>query len=555
MTRRMGLSALFAAIGASLLLATVFAATAASAPRSPAAPHSAKALRGGTLRVNASNNDFEFTDPGLAYDTLSWSMLYTTQMLLVNFPEKNGQAGSVIYPEAATSFPTVSKNGLTYTFHIRPGLKFSDGSPVTAANFQRAWERNLSPKMGSPVGVNDQFQNVVVGAQAFLDGKAQKISGISAKGLTITFHLVKPNPTFTSYLGMQWFGAVKTTMPYTTSGITNSYPSAGPYYIAARDVGKSLVEKRNPYYHGSRPANPDEIVWTMNTDQDQSLLQVKAGQADIDAAYTPPSSNASLAAQYGVNKSRFFVGATSCVLYWALNTSRAPFNTLAARKAVNWALDRPAMVRLFGAFGARRSDQILVPGVPGYKPYNLYAFRGANPTIAKKIDPALAGKTAVLFHSTSSTAVNISQVVAYNLSKIGMKTVDKPVPGAIYYKTLGTKGVDFDMARAGWCADYFDPFDYINVNLDGRSIQAQNNVDYSYLNSSKLNAQMDAAANLSGAARTQAYQKLDYTIMQKYAPWVPYAIVNDDFLVSSRVHNYVYSTYFGEPAFNALSVG
>jgi peptide/nickel transport system substrate-binding protein len=554
MTRRIGLTALFAAVGVSLLLAAVLAATAASAPPGSSAPHSAKALRGGTLRVNASNNDFEFTDPGLAYDTLSWSMLYTSQLLLVNFPEKNGQAGSVLYPEAATSFPTVSKNGLTYVFHIRPGLKFSDGSPVTAASYQRAWERNLSPKMGSPVGVNDQFQTVVKGAEAFNNGKASKISGITAKGLTLTFHLTKPNPTFTSYLGMQWFGAVKPNMPYSAQGV-NVYPSAGPYYIQSRDVGKSLVEVRNPYYKGSRPANPDKIVWNMNTDQDQSLLQVKAGQADVDAEYTPPTANASLAEQYGVNKSRFFVGATSCVLYWALNTTRAPFNTLKARQAVNWALDRPAMVRLFGKFGARRSDQILVPGVPGYKPYALYAFRGASRAKAKAMDPSLSGKTAVIFHSTSIVAVNIAQVAAFNLSKIGMKTKDQPVPGSIYYKTLGTKGVNFDMARAGWCADYFDPFDYINVNLDGRSIQAQNNVDYSYLNSPKLNAMMDAAANLTGSARAKAYQKLDYTIMKNYAPWVPYAIVNDDFLVSSRVHNYVYSTYFGEPDFTALSVG
>jgi peptide/nickel transport system substrate-binding protein len=555
MPRKTLVSAVFAALGVVMLVAAVFAATASSATRHGARPAANHALKGGTLRVNASNNDFEFTDPGLAYDTLSWSMLYTTQMLLVNFPEKNGQAGSVLYPEAATSFPTVSKNGLTYTWHIRPGLKFSDGSPVTAASYQRAWERSLSPKMGSPVGVNDQFQSVVTGAQAFLDGKAQSISGISAKGLTLTFHLTKPNPTFTAFLGMQWFGAVKPNMPYTTSGVTASYPSAGPYFIQSREVGKSLVEARNPFYKGNRPANPDKIVWTMNTDQDQSLLQAKAGQIDVDAAGPPPSANASLAQQYGVNKSRFFIGGSACVVYWALNTSRAPFNTLSARKAVNWALDRPAMTRLYGFLGAKRSDQILVPGVPGYKPYNLYAFRGANPTMAKKIDPALAGKTAVVFHSTSSLAVNISQVAQFNLSKIGMKTVDKPVPGAIYYKTLGTKGVDFDIARAGWCADYFDPFDYINVNLDGRSIQAQNNVDYSYLNSSKLNAQMDAAANLSGAARTQAYQKLDYTIMKNYAPWVPYSIINGVFFVSSRVHNYVYSSYFAEPDFNALSVG
>jgi peptide/nickel transport system substrate-binding protein len=554
MRRRTLLSAVFTSLGVVMLVAAIFASTATSASKPAAKPASKHALKGGTLRVNAHDNDFEFTDPGLAYDTLSWSMLYTTQMLLVNFPEKNGQAGSVLYPEAATSFPTVSKNGLTYVFHIRPGLKFSDGSAVTAASYQRAWERNLSPKMGSPVGVNDQFQTVVKGAQAFNDGKASKISGISANGLVLTFHLTKANPTFTSYLGMQWFGAVKPNMAYTDSGI-NVYPSAGPYYIQSRDVGKSLVEVRNPNYKGNRPANPDKIVWNMNTDQDQGLLQVKSGQVDVDAGGPPPTSNASLASQYGVNKNRFFVGGTSCVLYWALNNARAPFNSIKARQAVNWALDRPALVRLFGKLGAKRSDQILVPGVPGYKPYNLYAFRGANPAKAKAIDPSLAGKTATIFHSTSNVAVNAAQVVAFNLSKIGMKTKDKPVPGSVYYKELGTKGVDMDIARAGWCADYFDPFDYINVNLDGRSIQDANNVNFSYTNIPALNKAMDAAANLTGAARAKAYQKLDYQIMKQYAPWVPYSIINGVFFVSARTHNYIYSSYFGEPDFNALSVG
>jgi peptide/nickel transport system substrate-binding protein len=549
------LSAVFASLGVVMLVAAIFASTASSASRPAAKPTSKHALKGGTLRVNVHDADFEFIDPALSYDTLTWSMLYSTQTLLVNFPEKKGQAGSVLYPEAATSFPKVSNNGKTYTFHIRPGLKFSDGSPVTAAAYQRAWERNLSPKMGSPLGVNDQFQNVVVGGNAFLDGKAQKIAGITAKGLTLTFRLTKPNPTFTSYLGMQWFGAQKPNMPYTTSGVQGSYPSSGPYYIQSREVGKSLVEVRNPNYKGSRPANPDKIVWSMNTDQDQGLLQVRSGQVDIDWLQPPPTSFASLANQYGVNKSRFFVGGTSCVAYWALNTTRAPFNTVKARQAVNWALDRPALVRLYGKLGARRSDQILVPGIAGFKPYNLYAFRGANPAKAKAVDPSLSGQTATIFHSTSSLATNSAQVASFNLSKIGMKTKDKPVPASVYYKELGTKGVDFDMARAGWCADYFDPFDYINVNLDGRSIQDANNVNFAYANFAALNKAMDAAANLTGAARAKAYQKLDYQIMKQWAPWVPYAVINGVFFVSARVHNYIYSSYLTEPYINALSVG
>ena len=251
MSRKALVSGVFAVLGVVMLATAIFASTASASSHRTAKPVSKHALKGGTLRVNASNNDFEFIDPGLAYDTLSWSMLYTTQMLLVNFPEKNGQAGSVLYPEAATAFPTVSNSGKTYTFHIRPGLKFSDGSAVTAASYQRAWERNLSPKMGSPVGVNDQFQSVIVGAQAFLDGKAQKISGITAKGLTLTFRLTKPNPTFTAFNAMQWFGAVKPNMPYTTSGVNTSYPSAGPYYIQSRETGSPSSRRATRTTRGS----------------------------------------------------------------------------------------------------------------------------------------------------------------------------------------------------------------------------------------------------------------------------------------------------------------
>jgi peptide/nickel transport system substrate-binding protein len=540
-----------ASLGAAILLAAFATGAAESASTAAAAR---EAHRGGTLRINVAGSEIAGVDPGIAYNTVSWTMLYTTQLLLVNFPEKDGQAGSVLYPEAATSFPTVSRDGKTYTFHIRPGLKFSDGAPVTAACWQRAWERTLSPKMGSPVGVNDQFQNVIAGAKAFNDGKARTIRGITAKGLTLTFHLTKPNPTFTAYLVMQWFGAVKSNMPYTTTGL-NVYPSAGPYYIQSRVINQSLVEVRNPYYHGSRPANPDKIVWNMNTDQDQGLLQVEAGQVDLDINGPPPTANAELAARYGINKKRFFVGPTTCVAYLALNTSRPPFSKVAFRKAVNWAIDRPALVRLVGKYGARRSDQILVPGMRAYKPYNLYAIRGANLAKAKRFAPSGIPGTVVVMHGSSLLGSSLAQVVEYDLKRLGVNTRDRPLPGSIYFNVLGTRGVDMDIAPAAWCADYFDGFDYINVNFDGRSIQARNNVNFAYLDSPALDKAMDHSASLTGQARTASYAALDREIMAKYAPWVPYAIFNGVFFVSARVRNYVYSSYFGEPDLNALAVG
>jgi peptide/nickel transport system substrate-binding protein len=552
MRRKSVLSLLLSGVGIALLAIAMTAGVATSATSSHT---SGAAKKGGTLRVNQSNTDFDTVDPGLAYVTNDWALDYLIQQLLVNFPEKSGAAGSQLYPEAATAFPTISKDGKTYVFHVRPGLKFSDGSAVTAAAFQRAWERNLSPKMGSPYGVNDQFQKVVVGGEDFLAGKTQHISGISAKGLTLTFKLTKPNPTFLSFLSMQWFGAVKPNMAYTTTGL-DVFPSSGPYYIASRDPGRTTVLKRNPHYKGDRPANPDEIVFNSNTNQDQSVLQTKAGQIDLDMSQVPAADSADLGAQYGVNKSRFFVGTSTCVDYLLLNTARPIFSNLQLRKAVNWGIDRPALLRVLGKYAGARSDQILVPGIPGFKPYKIYAFKGADVAKAKSVGgSAIAGQTVNVIHSTSAARTNQAQVIEYNLQAMGFKYNDVPTPGSVYYTTLETKGTSYDIARAGWCADYFDPFDYINVLLDGRSIQDKNNTDMSYLNAPKLNTAMDQAAALSGKAREAAYAKLDLMIMRDYAPWVPYMTITNRFFVSARVHNWIYSNYFGFPDFNALTVG
>jgi ABC-type transport system substrate-binding protein len=553
MRRKQILSLFMLAMGATLLIAATTVGAASSATHAKA---KAGANKGGTLKINQAASDFDFVDPQLAYRTDDWSMLFTTAMQLVSFPEKTGAAGSQLYPQAATAFPTVSKDGKTYTFHIRKGLKFSDGSPVTAAAYQRSWERILSPKMGSPLGVNLDLQNVVVGADKFLNGKSAHISGISAKGNTLVFHLVKPNATFVSILSMQWFTAVKPNMAYSSTGLS-TYPAAGPYYIKARDTHNTILA-RNPYYKGNRPANPDQIVFSSNVNIDQSLLQVKSGESDMDLIGIPPTAASDLAKQYGVNKGRFFVGATSCVNYMAMNTARAPFNNVNLRKAVNYAIDRPAQVRLLGAYAGQRTNQILVPGIPGYKPFKAYPIKGADVAKAKQVGGAAidSAPTLNVIHTTTSYATNRAQVAEFNLKQVGFKINDVPTPATNYYQVIQTKGTSYNfVTNGGWCADYFDPFDYLNVLFDGRKIQAANNNNYAYFNASAFNKGLDHASSLSGTARANAYAKLDQELMVKYAPVVPYLIATNRFFTAPRVKNWVYSSYFGSPYLNALAVG
>ena len=366
--------------------------------------------------------------------------------------------------------------------------------------------------MGSPLGVNLDLQNVIAGGDAFLAGKAAHISGITAKGQTLSFTLAKPNADLRRR-SSRCSGSLRSSRTCRTraSGL-NTYPAAGPYYIKSRDPGRSTVLTRNPYYKGDRPANPDQIVFTPNVNIDQSLLQVKAGQADLDLGQIPPTAAADLAKQYGINKGRFFVGSTSCVDYMA--HEHRPCAVRQREPAEGRQLgDRPSGPGSPARRVRRHAhDQILVPGIPGYKPFNAYALKGANVAKAKQVGGAAIASAPTLnvVHTTSPYSTNRAQVAEFNLKQAGFKVNDVPTPATNYYQVIQTKGTTYNfVTNGGWCADYFDPFDYLNVLFDGRKFQAANNNNYAYFNNASFNKGLDHAAALSGSARAAAYAKLD----------------------------------------------
>jgi ABC-type transport system substrate-binding protein len=547
MHKRFLLALTCAVIGAGLLVATAFAGSAA--PTKASKSGSADAKRGGTLRVNLSETDFEFLDPALAYDSAGWTVLFATNMTLLNYPDKPAPVGNRLTPEAAAAFPTVSKDGKTYTFTVRSGIKFSDGSALTAASFKRAIERAADPNEGSPAIA---FLHTVVGADARNDGKAKSVSGVTANGQKLTVKLTKADPTFLAQIAMPFFAAVKPNMPINPKG-ENVYPSAGPYHIVSRDVGRQLVLERNKNYKGSRPSNADRIVITVLTDQAQSFLQTKAGQVDYDMGGVPPTAHQELFNKYGVNKSRYFVNPGVNVFYVALNTSRPAFQSVKVRQAVNYAIDRPAMLRVGGLLAGKRTDQILPPSMRGFRDAKLYPIKGADPAKAKQLAGGASSNVTIL-HTTSASSVARGQILQFNLKQMGLNPTLKPQPFGVAIKTAGDKKGEFDAFLIGWLADYPDPFDFVNVLMDGNNIQDSNNSNYAYLNIAKYNQAMNAAARLSGNPRYEAYGKLDVDLMKNAAPWAPMYNGNTREFIGARLTNYIYHPVYAGAVLNALAI-
>jgi peptide/nickel transport system substrate-binding protein len=549
MSRKVLASGAMAALGAAMLIAAAFAGPASSKSSRPSASGQKK---GGTMNINASATDVDYVDPALAYGTLSWQILDAVTMKLVYYPDKPDPLGSKLQPDAAVGFPAVSKDGKTYVFTIKSGVKSNTGETLTAANFAAAINRDLNPKMQSPSVPFITGDNGIVGAQAVADGKAATASGVIAKGQKLTIRLMKPDGSFLSKMAMDFFSPIPKGTPINADGI-NSFASFGPYYVASRQVGRQLIVKSNPNYHGSRPHNVSTFVFTMNTNLDQSLLQVKAGQADYDAGGLPPTANAGLAQQFGINKGRYFVNQGLNVDYIALNTSRNAFKSVGMRKAANFAVDRPALVRVRGYLAGKRSQQILPPGIAGYKPITAYPMKGASVPKAKALASTAGGcKDVTVYTANSAVGQNLAQVFKYNLSQIGCSVNVKLLQGFQIYIATGTKGEPFDAAFVGWFADYADPYDFVDILLNGQNIHEANNNNLAYLNVPALNNQMKAANGLSGDKRSAAYQNLDREITTKYAPWAAYENRNIREFVSARTGGYLFQAAHGAANLNTF---
>jgi peptide/nickel transport system substrate-binding protein len=544
MHKRLWLSIVGMAIGAALLIAAGFASPAQSSV-SGANSSFAGAKKGGTLKLNMSSSDVDYIDPALAYYQLSWDILYITCRPLLNYPDKPVPAGSRLIPDGAAAFPKISNRGKTYTFKIRRGMKFSNGVAITAKNYKAAIDRNANPKMESPA---IPFFTDIVGATDASGNPKTPVSGVKAKGYTLTMRLTKPGPDILSRMGMLFFCPIpapgqKGALPITSQGV-NTFPGSGPYYVAARTPNGPILIKRNTHYTGPRPHNANAIsIVAVNTNPDTSFNQVQRGDINYDLGGLPPTVHAGLAKRFGINKSRYFVHPVIATRYLALKTSRKTFGTISMRKAANYALDRKGMISLRGAYAGKPADQLLPANLRGYKNVNIYPFR-PNFKTAKKLQ---AGRKfdSVMYTTTSPIGTAQGTLVQANFKQIGIDVHVERYGTSTMYKKCGTRSEAFDICNVGWIADYPDPFDFLNVLLSGETIHDSNNNNYSYFNNKAFNRKLNNAAKLFGPKRYSTYANLDAQIQKSAAPIAAWDNDNDREFISAKTGCYINQPVYG----------
>ncbi len=536
MHRRLWLSVAMLVTGASLLVASSFAS---------AAGNSAALKKGGIWRAGTTGASVQI-DPQLAYITTAWWLEYATAAKLYNYPDKAGPAGSKLVPEVASRF-TVSNGGKRYTFFIRKGFKFSDGTAVTASNFKYAINRTANKDLASPGAqfITDPTGTNIVGAKAVNDGNGTNVSGVQVKGNKLVVNLTRGDGTFLSKITMPFFQATSSKLPLTKEIVNvsgNDLPSAGPYYMS-RNAPDDLTQLRqNKFWTAgpgrNRPRNIAGLDYKWNLNEQTGFNQVKANQ--LDEGPLPAAEVQGVANQYGVNKTRFWTKSQNCTGYLPMNTANSLFkNNLPLRQAVNYAVSRKPFVAQAGPYAGQPWTHLFNPGVPGWRNVSIYKQNMAKARSLAK-GHMRDGKITVYYRSSGTTNPAQGLIVKQDLINLGFSNGNitmKPNSGGDIYTAMGKRGTDADMGVSmGWCSDYPDPYDWINILLYGPSIQAENNVNYSYFNSSKWNARMANAAKLVGPKRLKVYGQLDLDIMNKAAPMAIERTYNNRYFFSNKVN-------------------
>lgn len=513
----------------------VLALTATTAVGLSACGSSASGKEGGTLTGSYSSFP-EYLDPQLAYSVEGWTALWNTYLPLLTYAHASGSAGSEVIPALATAMPKITNGGRTYTLFLRKGLKYSNGAPVKASDFPFVVERMF--RLNS---VGTSFYSNIVGAEKFGETKKGGIDGIKADDKTgeIQIELEKPSGTFTNELATPLVALLPQDTP--EKNLTaNPPPATGPYEIVKVEPGRGWSYARNPVWATTNsklmPHLPsghvDKIEISVIRNPSTQVNETERGKIDWMQSPVNPDSYQRVKEKY--EGTQFRLEPTVSSYYFWMNMKRAPFSDLKVREAVNYALNTSALERIYaGQIAALH--QILPPGMPGHKPYNLYPHNMIRAKqLIKEANPT--DRNITVWADSEPESSEAAQYYQGVLEELGFNAKLKEISADNYYPVISNQSTpDLDTGWFDWFEDFPHPNDFFQPLLSGESIVPVGNSNFSQTDIPELNRKIARLGEEHlGPKQESEYAQLDKEFM-KQAPWAPYGTRTLSTFVSSAI--------------------
>lgn len=539
------------------LLASAAAAVFAFGTIAPASAEYMKEHRGGTLRLVA-HAAAGTIDPHINYTLQYWQIYQSLYDGLIGFQKAAGAEGFVKVPNIAEAFPVPTNDGKTYVFKIRKGIMFSNGKELGVKDVVASLQRIF--KVSSPTAGG--FYSVIVGADKCLkDAKTCTLEGgvigDEAAG-TVTINLTRPDAEIFDKLALPHAAIVPADSPTEDVG-SNPLPSTGPYMISAYDPNKGMTLSRNPNFkvwseQAQPDGYPDVVQYDFGMTEEAQVTAIQNGEADWMFDEPPADRLAEMGTK---NKDQVHVTPLTAWWYVPMNTRLAPFDNIKVRQAVNYAIDRKALVNLFGGpVLASPVCQVLPPGFPGHEDYCPYTkdpgakWSAPDMEKAKQLveESGTKGQKITIIAEDKAVSKSIGVYLQSVLKDLGYDVDVKPISPNIQFTYIQNTNNKVQMSITQWYQDYPAASDFLNILFGCSSFTegSDSSINIAGFCDKDIDAKMQAAlaqgvTDPEGA--NKAWAEVDKAVTDNAAAAALFTPKHLDF-VSKRLGNFQFNSQY-----------
>ncbi len=449
--------------------------------------------QGGEIKIGTTGLDN--ADPVMFQTTQAVQAFQLAYVPLLTYAHKEGAAGSEIIPGLATEVPEPTNGGKTYEFQLRDGLKYSDGTPVKASDFENTIKRLLV--LGS--GWSFFYSPIIEGTEEFQKKGDLKgdISGIETddKAGTIKITLTEPDTKILFALA-EPYAAPTPAAKSPAKQLKQPPPGVGPYVLDIEDFNRLYTLTRNKYWTdipGIPKGNFDKITGQVSDSVTKMTQDVITGDVDFMTEDPTGDQLPEVREKYADRYSE--TANPPNVYYNFMNVTVPPFDKQEAREAVNYATDSNALVRVFGG-RLTPSCNFLPEGVVGHKEIDCkYGAPDGKPDIekAKQLvkDSGYEGEKVTYWVNNKDPRPAIADYFRDLLNEIGFDADVKTLDQQVYFEQIGLKKNKAQIGFTDWFQDYPHPGDFIESLLSTRALSSEVTFNQGFVSDPELDKKLD----------------------------------------------------------------